>query len=344
MLREPLLGDARRVDDFAEESRAGRVAIIIPNYNHAPFLEGAVSSALEQSTQADEVLVVDDGSTDGSRALIEQMVSSEPRLRAVFNERNLGIVPTFAKAVADTRSEFVAFLGADNRMHPSYVARSLRALDGDPSAGVAYIDLQIFGPLAPVLAAKVSATGPGSDGTYYWSFPEPTAENLARLPQRNFIDGHSMFRRRAYDEAGGFLPSERAEDHDLFLRMIERGWHAVHVPEALVAYRQHSRSQANDLHIAGVQAKRYQEAYAREVARHEELKAELRETQRRLSAVDGLLRTDTPAKLLRTVFINLVGPQRGRVVRHGFKFAQAWIRGQPAPQSPLLQSRQPKPK
>lgn len=134
VLREPLLGDARRLVDFAPESRAGRIAIIIPNYDHAPFLEGAVSSALEQSTQADEILVVDDGSTDGSRALIERMVSSEPRLRAVFNEQNLGIVPTFANAVADTRSEFVAFLCADNRMHLRYVARSLRALVGDTSA------------------------------------------------------------------------------------------------------------------------------------------------------------------------------------------------------------------
>lgn len=224
-----------------------KVSIVIANYNYGRFLPEAIDSVLSQSIPPDELIVIDDCSTDNSRFVLDAYRS---RIRIIENERNLGIVENFRKAVSLTTGDYVGFLGADNRMRSDYVEQCKAALDRNPDAAVAYTDMVIFGALAPVLAQKVGAppvhqsplTGQQS---FLWKFPDPPADMLDRLKERNFIHGSSMYRRAAYDQVGGYRVSSGPEDHDLFVRMIAEGWRAVHVGEPLIEYRQHSPTQAN---------------------------------------------------------------------------------------------------
>lgn len=272
------------------------VAVIVACYNYRNFVAEAIESVLAQSIPPDEILVIDDASTDGSEEVIARYAD---RVRFVRNPENLGIVGNFNKAVGLTRSEYVLFLGADNRMRSDCVERYKAALDGSPDAGVAYCDMLIFGARAKMLADGVGA-GPFGESTierwpiYLWSFPEPTAERLANIADSNFIHGSSMYRRAAFDKAGGYRESGIAEDHDLFTRMLADGWGAVRVPHALIEYRQHSPTQANtalnlqlELEAQRAERKRSEEhaAWARSLeeelqesrARYERLEAEHRE-------------------------------------------------------------------
>lgn len=223
------------------------VAIIIANYNYRGYVAEAIESVLAQTCAPQEILVVDDCSTDGSEEVIRRY---EDRVRFVRNAENLGIIDNFTNAVSLTKSDYVAILGADNRMRSDFVEKCKAALDGNQSAGVAYTDMSIFGPRARMLAESVGAHLVGESiherwGVYEWNFPDPTEEALARLEESNFIHGSSMYRRDAFTQAGGYRVSDGAEDHDLFKRMLKVGWAAVHVPLSLIEYRQHSPSQAN---------------------------------------------------------------------------------------------------
>ncbi|MEO8364606.1 MAG: glycosyltransferase [Pseudoxanthomonas sp.] len=223
------------------------VAIIIANYNYRNYVAEAIESVLAQTHAPTEILVVDDFSTDGSEEVIERYAD---RVRFVRNSRNLGIIENFNNAVALTSSDYVAFLGADNRMRSDFVERCKSALDGDARAGVAYTDMSIFGPRSKLLADSVGARYVGESiherwGIYEWNFPGPTAEAMDNLETSNFIHGSSMYRRKAFDQVGGYRVSGGPEDHDLFKRMLESGWMPTHVPSPLIEYRQHSPSQAN---------------------------------------------------------------------------------------------------
>jgi len=232
-----------------EETRLDRstVSVIVANYNYGRFLGEAVDSVLRQRVPADEVIVIDDASTDNSRAVMEQFAD---QTTLVFNDTNLGIVGNFRKAVGLSSGDYVALLGADNRMRSDYVERCKAALDARPDAAIAYTDMLVFGARGGLLADRVGATRVAESvvegcGVYRWEFPEPTPETLAELDRRNFIHGSSMYRRRDYDAVGGYRQGEGPEDHDLFRRMLRSGREAVHVAAPLIEYRQHSPGQAN---------------------------------------------------------------------------------------------------
>lgn len=232
-----------------EETRltASSVAVIVANYNYRPYVAEAIESVLAQTMAPDEILVIDDCSTDGSEEVIARY---SRQVRFVRNENNLGIIGNFNKAVALTRSSYIAFLGADNRMRSDYVERCKAMLDGAPDAGCVYTDMLIFGSRAQLLADRVAAeriavSACDNHPIFLWRFPEPTPETVAAMSSKNFIHGSSMYRRSAFDEIGGYRQSETAEDHDFFTRMLDSGWGAVHVPQALIEYRQHSMTQAN---------------------------------------------------------------------------------------------------
>ncbi len=223
------------------------VAVIIPNYNYRNFVAEAIESVLAQTIPPDEVLVIDDCSLDGSEEVIQRYAE---RVRFVRNDHNLGIVENFKKAVGLTTSTYIAFLGADNRMRSDYIERCKAILDRSQAIGVVYTDMLLFGSRAKLLADSIGAAQVGEciverSPIYLWRFPEPTDEVLGNFEKLNFIHGSSMYRRQGYDEVGGYRATKGPEDHDLFKRMLHKGWLAKRCPYPLIEYRQHSASQDN---------------------------------------------------------------------------------------------------
>lgn len=113
------------------------ISVIIPNYNHAPFLPERIESVLRQTRSDIEVLILDDCSPDDSRSVIARY-QDDPRVRLLFNDRNSG--NTFAqwrKGLDNTHGDYVWIAESDDCSAPDFLERMAAALDENPRVGLA---------------------------------------------------------------------------------------------------------------------------------------------------------------------------------------------------------------
>jgi teichuronic acid biosynthesis glycosyltransferase TuaG len=111
-----------------------RVSVVTPVWNAGPLLAEAVASVQAQTVDAWEMLLVDDGSTDGSRALAERLAAAEPRLRVLGWAENRGAAAARNAAIRAACGRFIAFLDADDRWRPEKLARQLAVMEGEGEA------------------------------------------------------------------------------------------------------------------------------------------------------------------------------------------------------------------
>lgn len=248
--------------------RKHTVSVIVASYNYGGFLIEALESVLRQTILPDEILISDDASTDNTWEIAQEYQRRHPELvRLNHNETNLGIVSHFNKAVSLTKGDYVCILGADNRLRSDYLEWTTAALDADDEAAIAYTDFALFGSRAALVAKTLEQFYPTSEiaGEFVVvRFPDFSAEARKRLLDKtnNFIHGSSLFRRKAYEEAGGYMENSGiAEDFNLFSRMVSNGWSAVRCAEPLLEYRQHSRDQANVRLSSEIELQFYKDYY-----------------------------------------------------------------------------------
>lgn len=236
-----------------------KVSCIIASYNYGDYLIEAIESVLRQTVIPDEILISDDCSDDDTQLIAEGYANRYPDLIKINrNENNLGIVKHFNKAISLTSGEYVFFLGADNRLVSNYVEECIKILDKNSKIAIAYTDYALFGSRAKLLFEGFKESMRGSiilDTFYQIVFPE--FENQNELNQEiekyNFIQGSSMYRREAFEAVGGYIQSKKAEDYNLFKRIVNSGWHAQKANSTNLEYRQHNIYQANN--IVGLQQK-----------------------------------------------------------------------------------------
>jgi len=203
---------------------ANLVSIVIANYNYARFLGAAITSALEQTHPALEVVVVDDGSTDDSRE-----VAARYPVRLV-TQRNLGVSAARNRGARETRGKYLVFLDSDDILEPTYVAKCLAALTAArPEVAYAYTHVRHFG-----------------GENFVWKSQPFDARELL---ERNYVHAASMVRRDPFLAVGGFNTGWNLglEDYELWLRMLEQGYTGVLVPEPLLRYRRHGPSMLRTL-------------------------------------------------------------------------------------------------
>lgn len=202
-----------------------RVSAVVPVYNGARFLAEAIDSALRQEEIEVEVVVVDDGSTDDTPAVIRSYGSRIVALR----QRNRGLAAARNAGIARSSGEQIAFLDADDAWEPAKSRRQLAYLDAHPACGLVFCDAYRMDAAGlrgePILGAGARAI--------------PTGRCLERLFLGNFVLVPGvMVRRAALAAAGAFDESLPAvEDYDMWLRLaavVEVGI----VPEPLACYRE----------------------------------------------------------------------------------------------------------
>jgi glycosyltransferase involved in cell wall biosynthesis len=203
------------------------VSVIIPTYNSAEFLLETLESVFAQTYQNLEVILVDDGSTDGTRRLIEPYLS---RLTYVYQD-NAGESSARNHAIEMAQGEFLAFLDSDDTWLPDKLEKQLACLEGVPEAVVCYSPCYFINAVgAPVEWNGSHTAGNGP--------PEPF-EAFERLAMDNFIPnpGTAVVRRsRAHPEPWFDPQIEWGEDWDLWLRLSFDGAF-VYLPEPLASYR-----------------------------------------------------------------------------------------------------------
>lgn len=220
------------------------VSLIIPCYNYGHLAAEAIESALLQTYPPDEILFIDDASSDNS---VEVARRYEPYIRVEVNEKNLGVVENFRKAVELTSGDYIVFLGADNRFRSDYVEQCKAILDAYPEVGVVYTHFVLFGDRARLESMNIGAEPhPVFPEIFIHRFPAHPQQSIRK---KNYIHGSSMYRRAAYQQAGGYRRDIAPEDQSLFARILDAGWKAMLWDATSLEYRQHSKDQINQQKI-----------------------------------------------------------------------------------------------
>ncbi len=197
------------------------VSVVIPCFNYAEYLPEALDSALKQSHGSVEVVVVDDGSTDATQAVL---AGYGERIRH-FRQEQSGPARARNRGAQEARGEFLVFLDADDALEGEFVERCLGPLIADSTLAFTYCQTRFFG---------------GSSGVSTW--PE---YDLKRLKRSNFINVSALLRADVVRRLP-FDPSFRSglEDWDFYLGLAELGLAGALVNEPLLRYRRHSESRS----------------------------------------------------------------------------------------------------
>src|SRR4051812_811865 len=115
---------------------APTVSVIVANYNHAHYLPQCLDAIFAQERPADEVIVIDDGSTDNSVEVIERYARAHPALRLVRHMPNKGVIAVMNRGLAEATSDYVLFAAADDWMLPGLLKSGMELLERYPHAGL----------------------------------------------------------------------------------------------------------------------------------------------------------------------------------------------------------------
>jgi glycosyltransferase involved in cell wall biosynthesis len=207
------------------------VSIVIPVYNHERFLAEAIESALNQSWPDCEVVVIDDGSTDGSAAIIARY----PGVRGI-RQVNRGLAAARNAGLAASRGDVVIFLDADDRLWPDAAELGARQLTARPEVMMVFGQCRLVNENGRPLPTNL----PTMQGDPRDLYDELLRDNFIWTP------GMVAFRRTVFDAVGGFDETvSPAADYDIYLRISRRFPVAPH-RAVTVDYRQHSANMSAD--------------------------------------------------------------------------------------------------
>jgi glycosyltransferase involved in cell wall biosynthesis len=191
------------------------VSVVIPLFNKEGALDHMLGSVLDQSHPADEVIIVDDGSTDGSVAAVERLLKSRnsPVPVRIARQRNQGVSAARNRGAEEARSAFIAFLDADDEWLPDYLAEARDLAGACPQAG-----------FMSIRSARRLADGRLA--------PDPIALaddhfGIVENPLRTYRQGYGIFnsssvvvRSDVWRRSGGFpVPSQKGEDIYCWLKL-----------------------------------------------------------------------------------------------------------------------------
>ena len=185
-----------------------KVSVVVVNYNQGRYLRSAVDSILGQAFNDFEVILVDDGSRDGSIEIIQDLVAKHPgklQFHCHPNHQNLGISRTYALGISKTQSPCIAFLEADDRWGRNYLGSKVALLDQYPEAGVAFSRYKVVsrGLYGLDMAVRQHILG--------LSMPRGIPfDNLKNLMQKNNVATFSAFvvRKSLLDQISLTLPAD----------------------------------------------------------------------------------------------------------------------------------------
>jgi glycosyltransferase involved in cell wall biosynthesis len=201
------------------------VSILIISHNYGRFLAEAIESALAQTYEPTEIILVDDGSTDDSLDVARRYENS---IRILSHE-NVGVEQTCNRAVQEAAGAYFVFLSADDVLEPTYVEELYRALRRSPEASYAYCRAQRFGAETGLMKGFLFSP-------------------YILVRRGNYVNASALMAKEDYLAAGGFdevLADYALEDWDFWLTMLERGKRGTYVHAPLLRWRRHSEGSRN---------------------------------------------------------------------------------------------------
>lgn len=218
-----------------------RVSVVVPLYNHARYIEAAISSILEQGRVVQEIVVIDDGSSDSSVEVMRRLARKDERI-VFLTQANQGAHATINTALARCTGEFVAILNSDDAYLPGRFAALLAALDATPDAAIA----------VSALAFMNDDGGVAENAWYARALAEYRAapDMGIALINGNFLmtTSNFLFRRSLLQEVGGFAALRYTHDLDFALRALAMDKRILLLDQPLLRYRIHATNTISEDH------------------------------------------------------------------------------------------------
>lgn len=213
------------------------LTVVIPNYNDGQYLGESIGSVLRQRPLPDELIVIDDASTDNSVAIIEDLIRGCPFARLVRNPANVGVNRAFNVGIEQARSRYVYCLSANDFLASGVFARARQCLERHPDAGLWSAMMWMTDQNGASTRIYPSAVVSLRD-----RYLDPVeCRQLARR-LGSWFAGTMVYRRDALERVGGFDPSLGAFS-DLFACLAISSRHgAVFSPVPLASLRRHEGS------------------------------------------------------------------------------------------------------
>ena len=198
-----------------------KVGIILPCYNGAKYLPRALQSVQTQTFTDWELVVVDDGSSDSSAAIVKDLSKNDPRIKLFRNDKNLGIQKSLNRGLVAGRGEYVARIDDDDEwVDRDKLKKQVEFLDNNPEYGI----------------VGTGIIEVDENGVEIFRYRQPLRDEDVRrriLKQNCFTHSSVLFRRSAVIELGGYSETEETkhvEDYDLWLRLGEN-WKFANLPD-----------------------------------------------------------------------------------------------------------------
>jgi glycosyltransferase involved in cell wall biosynthesis len=210
-----------------------KVSVFIASYNHARYLPECLDSILAQTYTDFEIVIVDDGSTDGSTAILEDYQRRYPeKIRYSWHPEhgNWGVSRTSNDAIQKSRGEYLAWTGSDDAWYPDKLYRQVEQLDNDLALGAVYSHARFMdgdGQELPNLAGSDICSGPN---------PMEQIIQSCHPPAMTVV-----FRRQCLDEVGLFDEKLIYSDWDLMIRVFS-SWKVGFIDQPLAKYRIHNNN------------------------------------------------------------------------------------------------------
>lgn len=180
------------------------LSAIVPNFNHARYLPRALDALLAQDRPADEIIVVDDASTDTSRDVVAAYQARHPNIILLVNDSNQGALRTLQRGLEASRGRYVYFAAADDYVLPGFFGEAVAMLEAHPQSGLFCAETRLVdGQTGAVIGARPIVRPLRRSG---YLGPE-AVERLLRRADHFIHTGSSVFRRSAVMEKGGFDPA-----------------------------------------------------------------------------------------------------------------------------------------
>jgi len=206
--------------------RKPKITVFMAAYNQAPYIQQSITSILNQSFSDFELIIINDGSTDHTPAVVEKI--KDHRITLIHNDGNRGLVYTRNRLLEFAKGDYIAILDADDIAYPDRLALQYNYL-------LANQEVALCGGHANIINEQGQKTGERL------IVPTNNTVDLFMLFGNPFVNSTTMFKTSVFHALRGYQNYTISEDFDLFVRISEK-YKVANLDETLVDYRIHSNN------------------------------------------------------------------------------------------------------
>lgn len=213
-----------------------KISVLLPVFNVGSYVAEALASIQSQTFSDIEIVVVDDGSTDGTLRIVEQLASTDGRIRVARSPRNQGLSAALNFGLTFCSAPLIARMDGDDIALPTRLEKQLQFLEAN-------LDITLVG-CATTAIDQSGRLIPGLGISQKPVTQEAVARTMLLAPPCSHI---WLARRQVYDALSGYRRIDDAEDYDFLLRAISAGYRITNLPEPLMLIRTRSGNASSRL-------------------------------------------------------------------------------------------------